>query len=301
MDDVALLQELTPVAGELFERHLSKTKEWFPHELVPWSQGRDFVPDEAWDPRDFPLPDAVRSALFVNLLTEDNLPFYFEAIQGLFPSGGVWHEWNKRWTAEEGRHSIVIRDWLTVTRALDPVALERGRMAQVCAGFNQPIDGACEGLAYVTLQELATRIAHRNTGRLLENEPGFEVMARVAADENLHYLFYRDVATGALELDPSSMVLGIERQVREFEMPGTGIPGFSSHAKAIADAGIYNFQLHYDQILVPVVLRHWKVEALQGLTDAAERARDALLKRIEKIGRVAKRLADRKAAEPATV
>src|SRR2546429_383535 len=155
--------------------------------------------------------------------------------------------------------------------------------------------GTCEGLAYVTLQELATRIAHRNTGRMLENEPGFEVMARVAADENLHYLFYRDVATRALELDPSSMVLAIERQVREFEMPGTGIPGFASHAKAIADAGIYNFELHHEQILVPVVLRHWKVESIEGLSDAAERARDELLKRIEKIGRVAHTPAHRRA------
>src|SRR5205807_10292812 len=119
--------------------------------------------------------------------------------------------------------------------------------------------------------------AHRNTGRLLENEPGFEVMARVAADENLHYLFYRDVATAALEADPSAMVRAIERQVRDFEMPGTGIPGFSAHAKAIADAGIYNFEIHYEQILVPVVLRHWRVESLTGLDDGAERARDALL------------------------
>jgi hypothetical protein len=48
---------------------------------------------------------------------------------------------------------------------------------------------------------------------------------------------------------------------------------------------------------VPVVLRHWKVESLEGLTDEAERARDQLLKRIAKIGRVAKRLANRKAEE----
>jgi acyl-[acyl-carrier-protein] desaturase len=29
-----------------------------------------------------------------------------------------------RWTAEEGRHAIVLRDYLTVTRNVDPVALE---------------------------------------------------------------------------------------------------------------------------------------------------------------------------------
>ena len=43
--------ELEPVAGRLLERHLATTKEWFPHELVPYSRGRDFVPGEQWSPR----------------------------------------------------------------------------------------------------------------------------------------------------------------------------------------------------------------------------------------------------------
>jgi acyl-[acyl-carrier-protein] desaturase len=73
-EDLALLDELAPEAERLMERHLSKTKEWFPHEFVPWSQGRDFVPGEEWVADDAKIPPAVRSALVVNLLTEDNLP-----------------------------------------------------------------------------------------------------------------------------------------------------------------------------------------------------------------------------------
>src|SRR3954470_22707458 len=74
VQDSHLLDELAPTARKLMDRHLSTTKEWFPHELVPWSRGRDFEADEAWDPNEVPMPDGVRSALFVNLLTEDNLP-----------------------------------------------------------------------------------------------------------------------------------------------------------------------------------------------------------------------------------
>ena len=166
-------------------------------------------------------------------------------------------------------------------------------MAQVSHGFPHVISGICEGLAYVTLQELATRISHRNTGKYLD-ESGAEVMNRVMADENFHYLFYRDAATAAIELDPSAMMIAIEHQVREFEMPGTGIIDFASHAKAIARAGIYDFQIHHDQILVPVVLRHWNIEELTGLTDEAEKARDACITHINKIGRVSKRLAERR-------
>ena len=65
-------------------------------------------------------------------------------------------------------------------------------------------------------------------------------------------------------------MLAIERQVRDFEMPGTGIVDFADHATAIAKAGIYDLHLHHEQILVPVVLRHWDIERVEGLTPEAE-------------------------------
>ena len=80
MDSRHLLSDLTPVAERLLERHLASAKEWFPHEFVPWCRGRDFAPGETWDPDASPLDPAVRSALFVNLLTEDNLPYYTSQI-----------------------------------------------------------------------------------------------------------------------------------------------------------------------------------------------------------------------------
>ena len=130
----ALLAELEPTAARLLDRHLATTKEWFPHQLVPWSQGRDFEADYEWSPEDVQLSDEVRSALFVNLLTEDNLPYYFRTIERQLGADGAWGAWSKRWTAEEGRHSMVIYGYLMVTRAVDPVALERCRMHQVSTG-----------------------------------------------------------------------------------------------------------------------------------------------------------------------
>jgi acyl-[acyl-carrier-protein] desaturase len=293
VQDGNLLHELAPVAEQLLERHLSTAKEWFPHEMVPWSRARDFERGETWDPEEFPLDESVRSALLVNLLTEDNLPYYFHAIETFFGAEHPWGVWTRRWTAEEGRHAIVIRDYLTVSRALDLVELERGRMEHTSTGFDAKIDGAAECLVYVALQELATRIAHRNTGKLLGDGPGYEIMARVAADENLHYIFYRDAVSAALEADPSTVMSAIARQVAVFEMPGTGIPDFKAHAKRIAAAGIYDFTAHYEQILVPVVLRHWQVESIEGLTPEAEEARAKLVRHIERLGRVARRQAER--------
>jgi len=310
MNEAALLAELTPVAEQLTGRHYQTCRPWYPHEHVPWSLGRDFVPGEAWDPGEVPLPDAVRSALFVNLLTEDNLPYYFHTIDTMFGRDGAWREWSHRWTAEEARHSIALRDFMTVTRSLDPHLLEDGRMQQMSGGQVPDPVSPVDGFVYVSLQELATRIAHRNTARALvdhlgEDHPvakaGYAVISRVAADENFHFLFYRDLTSAALEIAPSLVLPAIERQVREFEMPGTGIPGFKHHADAIAKAGLYNLAQHHDQILEPVVVKWWKIEKLQGLTSEAEIAREAVLRQIQRIGKVARRLADRalEAAEKA--
>ena len=300
MEPSALLQDLAPTLERLVDRHMATTKEWFPHEHIPYGRGRDFVEGEAWaeewaDLGGASIDDAVRSSLIVNLLTEDNLPFYFRTIERELGAHGVWGAWTRRWTAEEGRHSMAIYGYLMVTRAVDPVALERSRMHQVSTGQVPEPPSAVDVLPYVALQELATRIAHRNTGRLLGDGAGYDVMMRVAADENLHHLLYRDLTTAAIELDPSALVQAIERQVIGFEMPGTGIPGFNVHAAAIARAGIYDLAIHHDQILSPVVLRHWQVETLTGLDDDAERSRDRLLARLVKSERVARRMSERRA------
>jgi acyl-[acyl-carrier protein] desaturase len=300
VDDDSLLRELEPTVAQLLERHLATTREWFPHQHVPYGRGRDFDSGEAWsvDSADLggaAIDDAVRSSLIVNLLTEDNLPYYFRTIERRLGAEGAWGEWSKRWTAEEGRHSMAIYGYLMVTRAVDPVALERSRMHQVSTGEVPEPEKPVDVLVYVALQELATRIAHRNTGRLLGDDAGYDVMTRVAADENLHHLFYRDLTQAAIELDPSTAVQAIERQVVGFEMPGTGIPGFAGHAAAIARAGIYDLAIHHDQVLAPVVLRQWAVDALTNLDDEAERARERLMARLAKSERVARRVADRAA------
>jgi acyl-[acyl-carrier-protein] desaturase len=279
-------------------------KEWFPHELVPYSRGKDFEPGRQWVPEDADfgtagteIDEAVRSALYLNLLTEDNLPYYFRDIDRLFGSDTAFGEWARNWTAEEGRHSIVMRDYFTVTRALDPIALERGRMIQVRGGQVPTPNDAFEALAYVSMQELATRISHRNTGKLMKDEMGTAIMSRVGNDENLHYLFYRDLTSAALELDPSSTVLGIERAVRTFSMPGLGIPNFDAMSREVAKAGIYDLLIHHDQILEPVIMRHWKLMEITGLSDEAEAARESIIKRMARTAKVGKRLA----SEHATV
>jgi acyl-[acyl-carrier-protein] desaturase len=290
--DIALLHELEPEAGRLYDRHAKVAQEWFPHEYIPYRLGRDFD-KEPWTPDQPRLTGVAQTSFEVGLLTEDNLPSYHRLIHGMFGKGdGAWINWVGRWTAEEGRHAIVLRDYLTVTRNIDPVLLERGRMTQLLQGYDREATDTLHGLAYVTFQELAARISHRNTGRYSDDPVADRIMVRIAADENLHMVFYRDILSAALEVSPSAAVRAIVDEVLSFQMPGAGIPGFLRKAAKIARAGIYDLRVHRDEVLLPI-LRHWRVFELSGLDAAAEEARRRLAEHLDQLDAAAKRFEEK--------
>jgi acyl-[acyl-carrier-protein] desaturase len=181
------------------------------------------------------------------------------------------------------------------------VALERGRMEQVSRGFypkghGAPATSPLDGIVYTTLQELATRISHRNTGTFTRDPLIEKLTARIAVDENLHYVFYRELGKAATELDPSAMVLAIHRQLLGFSMPGLEIPEFRSKAAQMAKAGIYDLRVHHDQVALPVLFTHWKLDRLTGLSDAAEEARDGIMGFLAALDATAARYEERRAA-----
>ena len=292
-DDAALLAEIEPAVAQLLDRHLAVAKEWFPHEYIPYSLGRDYD-KEPWTPDQPRLTGVAQTAFEVNLLTEDNLPSYHRLIHSIFSKGdGAWKNWVNRWTAEEGRHAIVIRDYLIVTRNIDPIALERGRMQSVQGAYDHPV-GMLRGLAYTSFQELATRVSHQNTGRYSDDPVADRIMTRVANDENLHMVFYRDALAAALEVDPSAVIKAITQEVLTFEMPGSGIAGFVRKAARMAEAGIYDLRIHHDDILWPLI-RYWKVFERTGLDAEAEHERDRLARFLHKLDASARKYEERRA------
>jgi acyl-[acyl-carrier-protein] desaturase len=302
VDQTALLIELEPVVAANLDRHLSLAKEWFPHEYVPWSEGRTFdgiLGGEPWRDDDSKLPDVARTALIVNLLTEDNLPSYHHEIATLFGRDGAWGTWVHRWTAEEGRHGIAIRDYLTVSRAVDPIALERARMDHMQAGYNNAHDDeVLHSIAYVAFQELATRISHRNTGKATGDPIAEQLLARVAADENLHMMFYRNLLAAAFELAPGQSMRAVTDVVAGFEMPGANIEGFGRKALSIALAGIYDLRQHRDEVLQPV-LRQWNVWDRTDLDDEGEKAREELAAQMNELENQAARFEEKRDARRA--
>ncbi|MEU7136741.1 acyl-ACP desaturase [Streptomyces sp. NPDC046261] len=297
-----LLRELEPVAAAELDRHLSLAKEWFPHEYVPWSRGRDFdgvLGGEAWCPEESSLTEVGRIALTLNLLTEDNLPSYHHEIARMVDRDSAWDAWVHRWTAEEGRHSIAIRDYLLTARAVDPVALERCRMAHMTAGYrNDHQDGLLHSVAYVTFQEMATRLAHRNSGKLCGDPIAERLVVRVAIDENLHMIFYRNLLKAAFELAPDAAMRAVTDVVTGFRMPGHGISGFQRKALKIAVGGVYNLRIHHDDVLQPV-LRHLRIMERTGLGPDGEKAREELAAFLAVLEAKAARFDERLAARTA--
>ncbi len=292
-----MLLELEQVVEENLNRHLKVAKEWFPHEYVPWSDGRNFdgiLGGEAWSPEDSKMSDVARSSLIVNLLTEDNLPSYHHEIALLFGRDAAWGDWVHRWTAEEGRHGIAIRDYLLTSRAVDPVELERLRMEHMATGYESAhSQDLVRSLAYVSFQELATRVSHRNTGKLTDDPVADQLLARVAADENLHMIFYRNLLQGALELSPNQAMRAITDVVKEFQMPGTDIAGFQRKAVQMAVAGVYDLRQHRDDVVAPV-LRFWNVFEIEGLDAEGEQARNELAEFMEQLEKQALRFEDKR-------
>jgi len=292
-----LLRELQPVVEENLERHLKVAKEWFPHEYVPWSDGRDFdgvLDGEAWSEDQSQMSEVARTSLVVNLLTEDNLPSYHHEIATVFGRDGAWGTWVHRWTAEEGRHGIAIRDYLLATRAVDPIELERARMTHMGTGFESANhDDLVRSLAYVSFQELATRISHRNTGKITRDPRADQLLARIALDENLHMLFYRNLLGAALKVAPNQAMRAITEVVKSFEMPGSTIENFTRKSVQIALAGIYDLRIHRDEVLSPV-LRHWGVFDVEGLDGDGEKARQELADVLDRLEGAAARFEEKR-------
>ncbi|MFV8320682.1 acyl-ACP desaturase [Mycobacterium sp. 23] len=303
LTNLQLLQELEPVAERLLNRHLSMFKEWHPHDYIPWSDGKNFyaLDGQDWEPGQSQLSDVAQVAMVQNLLTEDNLPSYHREISMNFSLDGAWGQWVNRWTAEENRHSVALRDYLVVTRAVDPVELEKLRMEQITRGFspgqnqqgNLFAESLFDSVMYVSFQELATRVSHRNTGKACNDSIANQLLARVSADENLHMIFYRDVSEAGLEIAPNQAMKSVHRILRNFKMPGYTVPEFRRKAVVIAVGGVYDPRIHLEEVVMPV-LKKWRIFEREDFTGEAAWMRDDLAVLIKEIEQAAEKFDESK-------
>src|ERR1700742_964693 len=122
----ALTTELEPVVEAEMDRHLSTDDIWFAHDYVPFDRGENFafLGGRDSDSSDASLPRLVTAACEILLILKDNLTGHHRELVEHFILENYWGRWLGRWTVEEHLHAIALREYLVVTRQVDPAAHE---------------------------------------------------------------------------------------------------------------------------------------------------------------------------------
>lgn len=285
---------LNSLEGEIrgfMQRHRDSRKLWMPNELMPANEQADPQLDEELAQlrqRAAGLPDGVRVAIALNLLTEEGLPHFHRLVATYMGHESVWADWNNLWTAEEDRHGCVLRDYVRDARIYDMGALERLQYQYIESGFEPKWqDDPYRLLAYTSLQEKATQSSHSNAGRIAgQYEPRLQkVLAHIAADEARHYLFYRDSFSAVLKADTNRALAALASVAPALAMPGHNIEGFAQMSEVERRAGIYGPREYMK--LVEDLVKHWAIDALTGLSAAGRAAQEKVMKLPTRLARMA--------------
>jgi len=274
-EKIELVEAIDAEVERLMEEHLARRSDWYFHDIVPWERGESFR-DKPWDVSQCTISEDARTALILNLLTEDNLPYYHALIETNMPNTSAFAKWNHLWTAEEGQHAIGIRSYLLTSRNCDPYELENDRKATMINGYQPSFDDPTEIFAYTAMQELATRVSHRNAGKITDDPAAFELMRNIAIDENHHFIFYKGIMQAMLDQAPDLVLGGIHRVFDNFQMPGVAMPNFLRRSIEVAKAGVYNLRIHHDRVVLPLI-KDWKIADLSDLTPATAELQDKIM------------------------
>lgn len=276
---VEVLADLEDVVHQLMEVHEAKRVLWFPSELL--APPPDTDPDahlRELRSRAEGISFPMRVALALNLLTEEGLPHFHRLLAVYLGNDSFWSKWTNLWTAEEDRHGAILHDYSRDSKVLNTPVLEQMQFEYLRAGFDPVWDkDPYRVFVYTTLQERATQVSHANTGRLASAyEPTIGVvLANVAKEEARHYAFYREIFRQVLERDPNRALESAAAIMPAIDMPGVLMPGFKEMAEVVRRAAIYGPRDYLK--IVQEQIRFWRIELLEDLNEAGEKARDKIL------------------------
>ncbi len=251
----ALTLELEPIVADNLARHLDTADEWYAHDYVPFAEGRDFafLGGEDWDPAQVTLPREVTDPLEVLLITKDNLAGYHRELVEHFILEDKWGRWLGRWTAEENLHAIAIRDYLVVTRNVDPVADEQVRVNHVMRGYRASNYTQIETLVFTALLERAHAVYVRNLEARIQEPVLKKLVGRIASDEERHQEFFDNLVVHCLENHRDSTLAAIARRAVGFPVIGGDILEYrETKLRTVAETGIFD-QAAADKVVTDAV------------------------------------------------
>jgi acyl-[acyl-carrier-protein] desaturase len=238
----ALILELEPVVAENLSRHLASEEPWYGHDYVPFDQGENFafLGGKDWDPSQVTLPKPVTDACEILLITKDNLAAHHREIVEHFILEEKWGRWIGRWTAEEHLHAISLRNYLVVTREIDPSANEDVRVEHVMKGYRADRFSQIETLVFMTFFEREHAVFTRNLQAQIEEPTLSGLIGRIAADEERHEEFFGNLVAHCLATDTrAETVSAIARRAAELDVLGGDIEAYADKRATVAEAGIF--------------------------------------------------------------
>lgn len=272
-----LIVALEKALPELAEEHDAAAVAWNPHDWVPWDSGRNFafLGGDDWDPSQATLSDEGRAGMLALLLTKDNLPSYHRVLAKYFPAFSDWRALVGVWTSEDNRHSIVLRDYLVVTRAIDPVDAENRRRIHVTAGYRQNPDAVAE---LKPLDVLAVMAVHENQcvqftaklGAAVTDDVLKQILTKIGADDALQAKTFTAFLGAGLVADQEAAVLAIDKALSGVEPIGSDVADFEAEYALLAG---------YEDVskIAAAIVDQLKLGSVEGLGDEAAAALQRVL------------------------
>ncbi|OBI66124.1 acyl-ACP desaturase [Mycobacterium sp. E796] len=239
-----LTLELEPVVERLMDHHLNTEDLWFAHDYVPFDQGENFafLGGRDWDPSQTTLPRTITDACEILLLLKDNLAGHHRELVEHFILEEWWGRWLGRWTAEEHLHAIALREYLVVTREVDPTANEEARVEYVMKGYRADTYSQVETLVYMALTERTQAVFCRNLAARIEEPVLAGLIDRIARDETRHEAIFANLVAHCLEFTRDETIAAIAARAADLQTVGADIDAYADKVQAVADAGIFTPQ-----------------------------------------------------------
>lgn len=237
----ALILELEPVVQQELRRHLDSEALWYAHDYVPFDQGENFafLGGRDWDPSQVTLPKTVTDALEILLITKDNLAGYHREFVFSFILEEKWGRWIGRWTAEEHLHAIALRNYLVVTREIDPTANEEVRVEHVMKGYRADTYSQIERLVFMAFFERAHAVFCRNLAAQIAEPTLKDLVSQIAKDEERHEEFFANLVAYLLSSRRDETVQAIANRAAELGVVGGDIDAYADKVAHMAEAGIF--------------------------------------------------------------
>ena len=237
----ALTLELEPVVEANIDRHLSTEDIWFAHDYVPFDRGENFafLGGRDWDPSQATLPRTFTDACEIMLLLKDNLAAHHRELVEHFILEDYWGRWLGRWTAEEHLHAIALREYMVVTREIDPTANEEARVQYVMKGYRADTYSQVETLVHMAFVERTHAVFCENLAAKLEEPILAGLVDRIARDERRHEVFFSNLVAHCLEYTRDETVAAIAARAADLKVPGADIDAYADKVRNVDKAGIF--------------------------------------------------------------